>query len=65
MFLCSVFLVFLIWAKLPEINKWMDGWIVFCSVWRSSSSNDGGGGGGVELFVNQCLFVGTSVLMKS
>jgi len=25
MFLCSVFLVFLIWAKLPEINQWMDG----------------------------------------
>jgi len=26
-FLCSVFLVFLIWAKLPEMTKWMDGWI--------------------------------------
>jgi len=26
-FLCSVFFVFLIWAKLPEINKWMDGWM--------------------------------------
>jgi len=26
-FLCSVFLVFLIWAKMAEINKWMDGWM--------------------------------------
>jgi len=35
-FLFSVFLVFLIWAKLPEINKWMDGWVIQHSDCRRS-----------------------------